>query len=104
AVGIVTAGRRPARAKKAFNRLPPTEQHGACPALVDNDTFERARQLLVTMKERSSKCQSKRAGLLSGFLVCGHCGKRLSKQVWKWSKCVSYGCLAGRLLNTGCPQ
>lgn len=78
-VGIATVGSgRHSRA--AHNRMEKAEQPSrACPALVDPHVWHEAQEQIERRREDKAKPQPGRAGILSGFVKCGHCGYRLSK-------------------------
>lgn len=67
------------RQKQAFNRATPLEVSGCCPALVDEETFNAVQKKLAALTE-GRRPQRNRSSILSGILVCGHCGYRLQKQ------------------------
>lgn len=57
-----------------------------CPAIIDEETFTKAAQLLAASRRRWSK-QSKHAYLLSGMLRCGHCGNTMTGEKTKhWGR------------------
>ena len=73
--------------------LEPIRVEGACPAIVDRETFNRVHNLL---KDRAPvKIHPKRASsrfLLSGLARCGYCGKALIGQDAKSGKFSYYVC------------
>jgi site-specific DNA recombinase len=69
--------------KDAFNRAPPTEVAGCCPALVDIDTFAIVQAKLEDMKLSGRRPQRYRSSILSGVVVCGRCGYRMQKKTRK---------------------
>lgn len=96
----VLGGRR--RAKVAHNRVTVTEKAGSCPVIVDDaSVWHRAQEIARGRKESKAKPQTKRGGLFSGFLYCGHCGYRLNKR--EQGKGVKYMCTsAGQRPHLGC--
>jgi site-specific DNA recombinase len=86
--------------------LPPVRLDNAWPAIIDQDTFERAKAML---KERAPiRLHPKRVAsryLLSGLARCGHCGKALVGQDAKSGQFTYYVC--GTLLKKeagSCPS
>jgi DNA invertase Pin-like site-specific DNA recombinase len=65
------------RQKESFNRAVPTEVAGVCPALVDEETFKAVQVKLEVLHATGRRPQKYRSSVLSGVLVCGHCGYRL---------------------------
>ncbi len=49
-----------------------------CPQIVDNETFEKVQQRILENKHLSGMYNAKHRYLLTGFLFCGYCGKRLT--------------------------
>ena len=49
-----------------------------CPQLVDRETFEKVQQRLLENRHQGGMYNAKHRYLLSGFLYCGYCGKRLT--------------------------
>lgn len=106
-IGIASIGGGRKTAKTAFVRLPKTEKRGCCPVIVEDEkVFEQAQTILDRNTERKAKQQPSRAGLLSGFLVCGHCGHSLKKEQRGEDGLVKYVCESsarrGKIAN--CPQ
>lgn len=79
-IGVAEVGAGKKTAKEAFNRLPPTAKRDCCPILVEETLWNEAQRLLDRNKERKSRQQPSRSGMLSGVLTCGHCGYRLRKE------------------------
>jgi site-specific DNA recombinase len=86
--------------------LEPIRTEGACPAIIDQATFEKARTI---MRERApANTHPKRVAsrfLLSGIARCGHCGKALVAQIAKSGQFSYYIC--GTLNKKGagsCPS
>ena len=86
--------------QSSVRKLTPVRVDNAWPAIVDRDTFDRARNLL---KDRApSKIHPKRVSsryLLSGLAKCGHCGKAFVGQDAKSGRFTYYVC--GTLLKRG---
>lgn len=106
-IGVASMGSGKKTAKTAFVRIPPTEKKGCCPVIIqDERLFEQAQQLLDRNRERKARQQPSRAGLLSGFLFCGHCGHSLKKEQRGEDGPVRYVCESsarrGKVAN--CPQ
>lgn len=106
-IGIASIGGGRKTAKTAFVRLPPTEKRGCCPVIIEDEkVFEQAQAMLQRNKERKARQQPSRAGLLSGFLFCGHCGHSLKKEQRGEDGPVKYVCESsarrGKIAN--CPQ
>jgi DNA invertase Pin-like site-specific DNA recombinase len=103
-IGIAEMGHRKPTSKEALNRIPPTAKRGCCPAIVDEPVFDRAQDRLEQRANSGKRQQSARAGLLSGFLVCHHCGYRMRKEQ-RGAGATYYVCDSpGRRPNLGCAQ
>jgi DNA invertase Pin-like site-specific DNA recombinase len=102
-IGIAETGKGKKSAKTAFNRLPAAEKHGVCPALVERDLFDRAQELLDKNRDRKSRQQSSRCGVLSGFLRCHQCGYSLNKEQ-RGDGPTKYVCKSTGRTSSGCPQ
>src|SRR5437773_1682305 len=79
-IGTPEMGHRKPTAKEAFNRIPPTSRRDCCPVIIDENTFNEVQKVLDRNKKNKARQQSSRAGLLSGFVVCDHCGYRMRKE------------------------
>lgn len=79
-VGVGRMGMGRLRTKEVFNRAQPLEVAGVCPALVERDVFDVVQAKLASIKETGRRPQKYRSSLLSGVLVCGHCGYRMEKK------------------------
>lgn len=99
-IGIASIGRG-RTAKVAHNRVEPVEQANACPAVVEPHVWHEAQEVIQKRRADRSKPQSGRCGVLSGFLLCGQCGYRMSKR--EVSGKVKYLCAsAGMRPHLGC--
>jgi DNA invertase Pin-like site-specific DNA recombinase len=70
-------GRNPRRGKFLTRPVADVRKAGACPALLDPETFERLQAALAQRKQERRKPRTG-TGALSGVLRCGHCGYRLA--------------------------
>ena len=100
-IGHIGLGRR--RAKEAFNRAVPTEKVDCCPSIVDPAIYDAAQKRLRSRRDAGRKPHSNRSSVLSGCLVCGHCGYRMDKKERKGR--VYFTCSsATRRPQLGCHQ
>jgi DNA invertase Pin-like site-specific DNA recombinase len=95
-VGVATVGNG-RHSREAHNRMAKAERPGACPALIEPHLWHEAREEVKRRREGKEKPQPGRAGVLSGFIKCGHCGYRLSKAAPKRynGELVYYSCTSG---------
>lgn len=90
------------RAGKAFNRMGEIEVPDVCPVLIDKDVWDVAQARLASRKALG---WSPKAGssVLSGVLVCGHCGYRMEKKLRKGVTYYQCG-TATKKPHLGCSQ
>lgn len=50
---------------------------GGCPALIDNETFDKVQERLEANRHKGAKNKAKVEYLLSGKIFCGHCGSTM---------------------------
>ena len=79
-VGITTLGHGRKKGT-VHNRIAQAEQPGSCPPIVDPVLWHQAQEVIRERLDAKTKPQTSRGGILSGFLLCGHCGYRLSKHI-----------------------
>lgn len=102
-IGHIGTGPKNTKRQAKFNRIEPTEVPGCCPAIIASDVFERVQVKLT--KNAGRKCQPTKAGILSGFLVCGHCNRKMHKANARCrTGCNDYVCQSPQLTSndTGC--
>lgn len=86
-IGIAVLGKD--KQRNAHNHIEETEKAGACPPIIDEASFAEVQQILDERQgegrgQRGGKKQQyHRAAHLSGFVVCGHCHKRMRKHMTK---------------------
>lgn len=95
-IGIASIGNGQNRNRKtsAHNRTEVIEKEGSCPVIVDEHIWHEAQEEHTKRKDGGRKPQSARCGILSGFLLCGHCGYRLNK---RGNKRPSYMCASASM-------
>lgn len=96
-IGIASIGNGLKKEKVVHNSVSVTEKPNSCPVIVDTDLWHRAQDLKTKRKVNKERPQS-RGGVLSGFLICGHCGYRLaankSKKTTKGTSWTKYDCVS----------
>jgi DNA invertase Pin-like site-specific DNA recombinase len=75
-VASIGGGRR---CGAAHNRTGLAELANACPPLVEPHVWRQAQEIIKGRRDQKARPQPGRGGVLSGFILCGHCGYRLSK-------------------------
>src|SRR5262249_15144491 len=86
-IGYLGAGRGGKRG--TFEMAENIRKAGACPPIIDAETFERA-QAIRAQRARLKRQPVKGSGALSGTIVCAHCGRRMSATVRKGR--IAYVC------------
>lgn len=82
------------------------EAKGAVPAIISEEVFNKAQELMNNRKIKSGAYSAKRVYLLSGKVVCGHCGCNMTgntKYNGKGTLTVTYSC-EKRRKNKSCPN
>lgn len=82
------------------------EAKGEVPAIISEEVFNKAQELMDNRKVKSGAYSAKRVYLLSGKVVCGHCGCNMTgnaKYNGKGTLTVSYSCEHRRKDKT-CPN
>ncbi len=77
-LGIGSIGR--GRKREVFNKAEFLEVPGVCPALITPELFARVQAKFGRNAEAKRNIQPAKAGLLSGFVYCGHCRFRCGKR------------------------
>lgn len=93
-IGIASIGNRRKLRTTTHNKIDPVEVANSCPSIIEPHVWREAQEIATQQQEAKAKPQTKRGGVLSGFLVCGHCGYRLSKRDIKGKakyQCTSRG-------------
>lgn len=92
-IGRSYFGERSHKSMTVHNRAGSHGRDGVCPPLVDAKTYDRVQSVLNRRAESGSKPKTATAGLLSGFVICGHCGRKMEKK--KSHGRVTYQCATG---------
>lgn len=82
------------------------EEKGAAPAIISEEVFNKAQELMNNRKIKSGTYSAKRVYLLSGKVVCGHCGCNMTgnaKYNGKGTLTVTYSC-ENRRKDKSCPN
>ena len=82
------------------------EEKGAAPAIISEEVFNKAQELMNNRKIKSGAYSAKRVYLLSGKVVCGHCGCNMTgnaKYNSKGTLTVTYSC-ENRRKDKSCPN
>lgn len=92
--GDVAFAMRAARCMRgAFSQATPQIKRDGCPALISRALFDRVQAKINSRKVTNRRARkTKREYALSGLLVCGHCGHRLSGNCSEHR--IYYGCLS----------
>lgn len=99
-IGQSSLGSKAKGYQSAHNRVGENFVEDACPVIVDKETYVKVQEVF-TARAGKWKTKTASAGLLSGFLICGHCGKRMEKK--KSHKNVIYQCATGnKVKDTSC--
>lgn len=82
------------------------EEKGVAPAIISEEVFNKAQELMNNRKIKSGAYSAKRVYLLSGKVVCGHCGCNMTgnaKYNGKGTLTVTYSC-EKRREDKSCPN
>lgn len=82
------------------------EEKGAAPAIISEEVFNKAQELMNNRKIKSGAYSAKRVYLLSGKVICGHCGCNMTgnaKYNGKGLLTVTYSC-EKRRKDKSCPN
>ena len=91
--------------KTKFGKITPTEVEGCVPVIVDRELFNIVQEKLQSNSDARKKQQPSRGGLLSGFLICANCKKRMYKATGQWRRKgrTDYVCnTVSKDVNCGC--
>lgn len=80
--------------KRSHGRNGPVVAEGTWPAIIDPDTHERVRSVLLNPSRQATAGFGARKYLLTGFVTCGRCGTRLIAQP-RTDRRRSYTCSSG---------
>ena len=69
----------PLRQKTALNRVGALEKEGGIPALITLEMWEKAQVRLEELSENGRSLKPMGASPLSGCVICGHCGRSMTK-------------------------
>lgn len=110
-IGIAQIGYARKTRKEAFSRAEKAEKTGICPPILEGKDgrqfWKDAQAKIAKLTEEHSRHHSRRSSVLSGILVCGKCGHKMSKRMKLHRKpCTTrFTCAAaGRGRLTGCHQ
>jgi DNA invertase Pin-like site-specific DNA recombinase len=102
-IGIAHIGNGRRGNREILNKVDATEVEGACPAPIDRKLWDEVHLALGKRRAEGRKPQFHKSAVLSGFIVCGHCGYRMEKKNLRGKTTFTCGS-ANKRPTLGCRQ